>query len=86
MTLCLLKGGNILFPKKEHPPKVSKVEHEFTEDEQVEDTLTGRPMPPEKQCKRVGVMDRKYIDTTGIFWDETLLMFTEDVLYFSRSD
>jgi hypothetical protein len=86
MALRLLKGGKSLFPKKEHPPKVGKVEHNFTEDEEVEDTLTGRPMPPEKQCKRVGVMDRKYIDTTGIFWDETLLMLTEDVLYFSRAE
>ena len=66
MSLRLLKGGKSLFPKKEHPPKVGKVEHQFTEDEEVEDTLTGRPIPPENQCKRVGVMDRKYIDTTGI--------------------
>ena len=38
MALRLLKGGKSLFPKKEHPPKVSKVEHEFTEDEEVKDT------------------------------------------------
>ena len=57
------------------------------EDEEWEhDAITGNPMPPETGCLRVGFMERKFIDTTGILWNKMLLMLTEDALYFSKAD
>jgi len=47
---------------------------------------TRKPMPPEDAALRVGFMERKFIDTTGILWNKMLLMLTEDALYFSKAE
>jgi Ca2+-binding EF-hand superfamily protein len=50
------------------------------------DAVTGYPMPPDSEAFRVGIMERKFMDTSGVIWKKMCLMLTEDVLYFSKAE
>ena len=41
-------------------------------------------MPPERECLRAGVLQRKSIGTRGVEWTDRLVMLTEDALLFGK--
>ena len=43
-------------------------------------------LPTDKDALRVGVLERKSIDTKGIVWTERLVILTEDICYFTTID
>jgi hypothetical protein len=47
---------------------------------------TGAKMPPEQECLRAGVLQRKSIGTRGFEWADRLVVLTEDALLFGKPD
>jgi hypothetical protein len=66
-------------PQKNFPPQDSDKKNAIEEGEM-------SSLPPDKDTLRVGVLERKSIDTKGIVWTERLVMLTEEICYFATID